>query len=58
MQLSFNAAALAHLTQAQLYGLLANYRSRLNIAGEAERPAIKAAISSIEYAIAHKTGPR
>lgn len=54
----FNAAALAHVSKSQLYALLAEYRSRLNRAGEAECPAIKAAISSIESAIAHNKSPR
>ncbi len=57
MKSIFNAAALAALSKSQLYALLTHYRRRLNRAGEAQRPVIKAVITNIQIAIARLGGP-
>lgn len=51
MYASFNSAALAHLTKSELYALLAEYRAKLDQADQTERPAIRAAICTIEAAL-------
>lgn len=52
MHTLFNSASFTKLSKSRLYALLAEYRARLDAAGESERSAIKAAISAINQAIA------
>ncbi len=52
MHTTFNSASLAKLSKSQLYALLAEHRAKLDAADESERSIIKAAISTINRAIA------
>lgn len=51
MHTTFNSASLAKLSKSELLALLADYRARIDRAGEAEKPQIRNCISVIEQAL-------
>jgi len=58
MHTTFNSAALAELSKSQLFTLLAEYRAKLDRAGESEAPMIRERIAAIRAALATHPAPR